>query len=76
LIISLRYVASGRDLVKDNKPSSNPTKVVFANPETHNEPEALSEVQRAWLVKLRKEHGLLPAVKLASPFIMGSQGKP
>ena len=43
---------------------------------THNAPEALAEVQRDWLVKLRKERGLLPAVKLAGPFIMSSQGKP
>ncbi len=43
---------------------------------THNAPEALAEVQRGWLIKLRKEHGLLPAVKLAGPFIMSSQGKP
>ena len=43
---------------------------------THNAPEALAEVQRNWLVKLRKEHGLLPAVKLAGPFILSSQGKP
>jgi CHAT domain-containing protein len=43
---------------------------------THNAPEALAEVQRAWLVKLRKELGLRAAVKLAGPFIMSSQGKP
>ena len=43
---------------------------------TQNAPEALAEVQRASLVKLRKERGLLPAVKLAGPFIMSSQGKP
>jgi tetratricopeptide (TPR) repeat protein len=29
---SIRYVASGRDLLRDNKPSANPTTVVFANP--------------------------------------------
>jgi CHAT domain-containing protein len=43
---------------------------------THNAPEALAEVQRTWLVKLRKELGLRAAVKLAGPFIMSSQGKP
>jgi tetratricopeptide (TPR) repeat protein len=43
---------------------------------THNASEALAEVQRAWLVKLRKELGLRAAVKLAGPFIMSSQGKP
>ena len=39
-------------------------------------PEALSKVQRDWLVKLRKERGLAHAVNLAGPFIMSSQGKP
>src|SRR6266508_755353 len=29
---SIRYVASGRDLVRENKPSGNPMTVVFANP--------------------------------------------
>jgi tetratricopeptide (TPR) repeat protein len=43
---------------------------------THNAPEALADVQRTWLVKLRKELGLRAAVKLAGPFIMSSQGKP
>jgi CHAT domain-containing protein len=43
---------------------------------THNAPEGLAEVQRTWLVKLRKELGLRAAVKLAGPFIMSSQGKP
>jgi CHAT domain-containing protein len=32
---------------------------------THNAPEALAEVQRTWLIKLRKELGLRAAVKLA-----------
>jgi CHAT domain-containing protein len=40
-----------------------------------NAPEALAEVQRAWLVKLRKEQGLAKAVNLAGPFIISSQGK-
>jgi CHAT domain-containing protein len=40
-----------------------------------NAPQALTDTQRNWLVKLRKEHGLLEAVRLAGPFIMSSQGK-
>jgi tetratricopeptide (TPR) repeat protein len=39
-------------------------------------PQALADVQRDWLIKLRKEHGLVQAVGLAGPFIMSSQGKP
>jgi len=39
-------------------------------------PQALADTQRDWLVKLRKERGLLAAVQLAGPFIMSSQGKP
>jgi tetratricopeptide (TPR) repeat protein/CHAT domain-containing protein len=35
---------------------------------------ALAEAQREWLVKLRKERGLLDAVRLAGPFILSSQG--
>ena len=42
---------------------------------THNAPQALADTQRDWLVKLRKERGLLEAVRLAGPFIMSSQGK-
>jgi tetratricopeptide (TPR) repeat protein len=42
---------------------------------TRNAPQALSTVQREWLVKLRQEKGLLAAVRLAGPFIMSSQGK-
>ena len=41
-----------------------------------NAPEALAEVQRHWLLKLRAEKGLAEAVNLAGPFIMSSQGKP
>jgi tetratricopeptide (TPR) repeat protein len=41
-----------------------------------NAPQALADTQRDWLVKLREERGLLPAVQLAGPFIMSSQGKP
>jgi tetratricopeptide (TPR) repeat protein len=40
-----------------------------------NAPQALADAERDWLVKLRKEHGLLDAVRLAGPFIMSSQGK-
>jgi tetratricopeptide (TPR) repeat protein len=38
-------------------------------------PKSLIEVQRKWLVKLRKEKGLLHAVQHAGPFIMSSQGR-
>lgn len=41
---------------------------------THNAPQALADTQRDWLVRLRNERGLLPAVQLAGPFIMSSQG--
>jgi CHAT domain-containing protein len=41
---------------------------------THNAPQALADTQRDWLVKLRKERGLLPAIQLAGAFIMSSQG--
>jgi tetratricopeptide (TPR) repeat protein len=42
---------------------------------TGNAPQALADTQRDWLVKLRKEKGLLAAVRLAGPFIISSQGK-
>ena len=41
-----------------------------------NAPEALAQVQRKWLLKLRAEKGLAQAVNLAGPFIVSSQGKP
>jgi tetratricopeptide (TPR) repeat protein len=41
---------------------------------TGNAPQALADTQRDWLVKLRKEQGLLAAVRLAGPFIMSCQG--
>jgi CHAT domain-containing protein/Flp pilus assembly protein TadD len=44
--------------------------------DTGNAPEALAEVQRNWLLKLRTDEGLTEAVNLAGPFIMSSQGKP
>ena len=43
---------------------------------TGKAPEALAEVQRDWLVKLRTEKELAQAVNLAGPLIMSSQGKP
>jgi CHAT domain-containing protein len=43
---------------------------------TGKAPEALAEVQRNWLLKLRTEKGLAQAVNLAGPFIMSSQGRP
>jgi hypothetical protein len=42
---------------------------------TGNAPQALADTQRDWLVRLRKEHGLLAAVRLAGPFILSSQGR-
>ena len=39
-----------------------------------NAPKALAEVQREWLVRLRKEKGLVYAVNRAGAFIMSSQG--
>ena len=39
-----------------------------------NAPPSLLDVQRQWLVKLRKEKGFLYAVNRAGPFIMSSQG--
>ena len=47
-----------------------------ATRKTANPPQALAQVQRDWLVKIRKEHGLAQAVRLAGPFVMSSQGKP
>src|SRR5262249_53310723 len=42
---------------------------------TANAPKALADVQRDWLVRLRKERGLAEAVRLAGPFIMSSRGQ-
>ena len=39
-----------------------------------NAPRALAEVQRRWLVKLRKEEGTKLAVQLAGPFLLTFQG--
>ncbi len=41
-----------------------------------NAPEALDGIQRDWLVRLRKEKGLLYAVNRAGPFILSFTGKP
>jgi CHAT domain-containing protein/Tfp pilus assembly protein PilF len=43
---------------------------------TGNAPGSLAKVQREWLVKLRKEKGLLEAVRDAGPFVMATIGKP
>jgi CHAT domain-containing protein len=43
---------------------------------TGNAPSSLAKVQREWLVKLRKEKGLLEAVRDAGPFVMATIGKP
>jgi CHAT domain-containing protein len=43
---------------------------------TANAPQALADVQRDWLIKIRNMRGLAQAVRLAGPFIMSSQGKP
>jgi hypothetical protein len=40
-----------------------------------NAPQALADTERDWLVKLRKERGLVDAVRVAGPFIISSQGK-
>ena len=38
-------------------------------------PRALADTQRDWLVKLRKEKGLLSAVRVAGPVVMATTGK-
>ena len=42
---------------------------------TRNAPQALADVQRKWLVKLRSKNGLRVAVVSAGPFIMSGQGR-
>ena len=42
--------------------------------QTGNAPQALADVQRDWLVRLRQERGLSAAIRLAGPFILSSQG--
>ena len=39
-----------------------------------NAPQALAEVQREWLVRLKKEYGVLIAARIAGPFILTFQG--
>jgi tetratricopeptide (TPR) repeat protein len=41
---------------------------------TGNAAQALADVQRKWLVKLRDERSIRTAVRFAGPFIMSSQG--
>lgn len=43
--------------------------------EKPNTPQALSEMQREWLVRLRREEGLGIAVYLAGPFVMTAQAR-
>ena len=38
--------------------------------------QALAEVQRAWLKKLRVENGIAAACRIAGPFILSFQGRP
>lgn len=40
----------------------------------NNAPQALADVQREWLARLRQERGLQAAVTIAGPFIMNLQG--
>jgi CHAT domain-containing protein len=74
--------AGGQNLLMTLWPISDKTTVEVmldfyeAAERTRNAPEALADVQRTWLVKLRKKHSLRAAVRLAGPFIMSSQGKP
>ena len=41
---------------------------------SRNAAQALAEVQRTWLVKLRKEKGIAEACRIAGPFILSSRG--
>lgn len=41
-----------------------------------NAPQALANVQRDWLVKIRKKKGLVASVILGGAFILSSQGRP
>ena len=41
---------------------------------TGNAPQALAEVERDWLVRVRQERGLAAAVAIAGPFILSFQG--
>lgn len=74
--------AGGQNLLMTLWPISDDTTVQImldfydAAFKSGNAPQALADTQRDWLVKLRRKQGLLPAVQLAGPFIMSSQGKP
>jgi CHAT domain-containing protein len=77
------FIQSGaRNLLMTLWPISDETTVQIMSDfydaafKTGDAPQALADAQREWLMKLRKEHGLLAAVRLAGPFIMSSQGKP
>jgi len=41
----------------------------------HDAPRALAEVQRDWLMRIRKEKGVLEAARTAGPFVLTFQGK-
>jgi CHAT domain-containing protein len=77
------FIQSGaRNLLMTLWPISDETTVqimtdfYYAAFKSSDAPQSLADAQRDWLVKLRKEKGLLAAVRLAGPFIMSSQGKP
>jgi tetratricopeptide (TPR) repeat protein len=59
------YDVSSSDIIKDFYVKLH---------DDNNPPQALAEVQRDWMVKLRAKDGLLSAVALAGPFIISSQG--
>jgi tetratricopeptide (TPR) repeat protein len=62
--------------ISDEKTVQIMTDFYDAAHESGNAPEALAKIQRDWLVKIRSEHGLTQAVRLAGPFVISSQGKP
>jgi CHAT domain-containing protein len=43
---------------------------------TRNAPDALAEVQREYLIKLKQEKNPVMAARLAGPFVMNFQGRP
>jgi len=74
--------AGGQNLLMTLWPISDETTVQImldfydAAFKSGNAPQALADTQRDWLVKLRKEKGLLAAVRFAGAFIITSQGRP
>jgi CHAT domain-containing protein len=44
--------------------------------QTGSAPRALASVQREWLQRLRQQHGLAAACRIAGPFILSFQGPP